>query len=113
MRILAVLGAILLAGCGLDTGDEIEAESSEILARTPVGTAFDEMPAVMKARGYSCTAGVRQFTDRKGVVRDAESHYSCEREQTAWLVCRKRTRVILLQLKGRLSNILVNAGLFC
>jgi len=104
---------MLLAGCGHDTGDEMETESAAILARAPVGTAFGEMPAVMGALGYACTAGTKQFTDRKGLVRDAESHYSCEREQDAWLLCRKRTRTILLQLNGRLSNILVNTGLFC
>jgi hypothetical protein len=113
LRTLALLGAILLAGCGLDAGDEIDAESAQILARTPVGTAFGEMPAAMGALGYACTAGVKQFTDRKGVVRNAESHYSCEREQTYLLLCTRRTRAILLQLNGQLSNILVNVGRFC
>ena len=113
MRTLALLGTLLLAGCSYEETDEIETESAAILARAPMGTDFGQMPAAMSALGYACTAGVKQFTDRKGAVRDAESHYSCEREQDAWLVCRKRTRVILLQLNGRLSNILVNIGLFC
>lgn len=93
--------------------EEIESESDAILARAPIGTSFDSLPATLQALGYACTPGVKQFVDRKGVMRNAEAHFSCEREQNYWLLCTRRTRVILLQLNGRLSNILVNVGRFC
>jgi hypothetical protein len=106
--ILMALGA-----CGYAGSDEIDAESAVILARVPVGTSFNDVPAAMGALGFSCTTGNRQFTDAKGTVRDAEPHLVCEREQSDWLICSRRTRAILLQLNGRLSNVLLNVGRFC
>ena len=104
---------IALGACGYAGSDEIDAESAAILARTPVGTSFNELPAAMGALGFSCTTSRRQFTDAKGQVRDAEPHLVCEREQSDWLICSRRTRAILIQLNGRLSNVLVNVGRFC
>lgn len=108
--------AVLLTGlwgCGYSGADEVEAESAAILSRVPVGTPFGDLPAAMRGLGFSCAPGRRQFTDAKGTLRDAEPHLSCEREQGYWLLCSRRTRAILLQLNGRLSNILVNVGRFC
>lgn len=101
-----------LGGCG-SGGDEVDAENAAILARVPVGTPFKDLPAAMAALEFSCTIGRRRFTDAQGRERDAEQHLSCEREQSRWLVCTRRTRVLLLQLNGRLSNVLVNVGNFC
>ncbi|MGH8661592.1 MAG: hypothetical protein ACREUB_07480 [Burkholderiales bacterium] len=106
--LLAALGA-----CGYAGGDEIDAESAAILARAPVGTAFKEVPAAMSALGFSCSAGRRQFTDAKGATRETEPHLVCERETPEWLICTRRTRAILIQLNGQLSNVLVNVGRFC
>ncbi len=107
--------AILMAlgACGYAGSDEIETETAAILARVPVGTSFNGVPAAMRALGFSCTTGSRQFTDAKGKVRSTEAHLSCEREQSEWLVCSRRTRAILLQTNGRLSEALVNVGHFC
>lgn len=101
-----------LGGCGY-IGDEIEAEGAAILARVPLGTPFRDQPAAMQALGFSCTRGQRRFTDAQGRLRDAEPHLVCEREQASWLIYTRRTRVILLQLNGQLSNVLVNVGNFC
>ena len=108
-------GAMLIAlcACGYADEDEVDVESAAILTSVPIGTAFNDLPAAMRALGFSCTPGRKQFTDAKGSVRDAEAHLSCEWERRYWLVCKKRTRAILLQLNGRLSNILVNVGFFC
>ena len=112
-RIGAAAILVALGACGYAGSDEIDAESAVILARVPVGTLFNEVPAAMTALGFSCTTSRRQFTDVKGEVRDAESHLVCDRESSDWLVCSKRTRAILMQLNGRLSNVLVNVGRFC
>lgn len=104
---------IALGACGYAGSDEIEAESAAILARAPVGTSFNDVPAAMGALGFSCTTSRRQFSDAKGKVRETEPHLVCEREQSDWLICSRRTRAILLQLNGRLSDILVNVGRFC
>jgi hypothetical protein len=111
--LLAAVALLALCACNLAGEDEIDAETAAILARLPVGTSFGDAPAAMRTLGFACTSGREQFTDAKGTVRDAEAHLSCVREQTYWLVCKRRTRAILLQLNGRLSNILVNAGRFC
>ena len=107
--------AILMAvgACGYAGSDEIDAESAAILARVPVGTPFNDAPAAMVALGFSCTTGRRQFPDAKGEMREMEPHLVCERERSDWLICTRRTRAILLQLDGRLSDVLVNAGRFC
>ena len=107
--------AILMAvgACGYAGSDEIDAESAAILARAPVGTSFNDVPAEMEALGFSCTTALRQFPDAKGEMRETEPHLVCERESSDWLICRRRTRAILIQLNGRLSNVLVNVGRFC
>jgi hypothetical protein len=105
--------AAALAACGFAGEDEVEAESAVILARVPMDTAFTSVPAAMGALGFSCTTGSRRFTDAKGKVRDSDTHLVCEREQSEWLVCSRRTRAILLQTGGRLSGALVNVGHFC
>jgi hypothetical protein len=105
--------AAALAACGFAGGDEVEAESAVILARVPVDTAFASVPAAMGALGFACTTGSRRFTDAKGRVRDSDTYLVCEREQSEWLVCSRRTRAILLQTDGRLSGALVNVGHFC
>jgi hypothetical protein len=113
-RLIAVATvASALAACGYAGGDEIEAESAAILARVPVGTSFKDVPAAMAALGFICTTRSRQFTDAKGNMRDTEPHLVCEREQNEWLVCSRRTRAILLQTHGRLTEALVNVGHFC
>jgi hypothetical protein len=106
--LVAALGA-----CGYAGGDEIDAESAAILARTPVGAAFKDAPAAMNALGFSCTAGRRQLTDEKATARETEPHLVCERETREWLICTRRTRAILIPLNGRLANVLVNVGRFC
>jgi len=107
------VSALALAGCGFAAEEDIERQIDEIFARAPIGSPFDSLPAAMKELGYACVQDVKQFVDRKGVMRKGESHYACEREQSYWLVCRKRSRAILLQHQGRLSNALVNTGVFC
>ena len=109
----AVAILMALGACGYAGSDEIEAESAAILARVPVGTSFNDVPAAMEALGFSCTTGRRQFPDAKGEMREAEPHLVCEQESSAWLICSRRTRAILLQLNGRLSDVLVNVGRFC
>lgn len=114
VRPIAVTALLMTLGaCGYAGSDEIEAESAAILARVPVGTSFDNVPAAMGALGFSCTSGRRQFPDAKGEMRDTEPHLVCERERSDWLICTRRTRAILLQLNGRLSEVLVNVGRFC
>ena len=109
------LAVILMAlcACGYAGGDEIDAESAAILARVPVGTSFNEVPGAMAALGFSCNASRRQFIDAKGNAHQTEPHLACERESSDWLICTRRTRAILLQLNGRLSDVLVNVGRFC
>ena len=104
---------IALGACGYAGGDEIDAESAAILARVPVGTSFNSVPAAMGALGFSCTTARRQFPDVKGDIREPEPHLVCERESSIWLICTRRTRAILIQLNGRLSDVLVNVGRFC
>ena len=104
---------ISLGACGYAGSDEIEAETAAILAHAPVGTAFKDVPAAMGALGFSCSTSRRQFTDAKGTVRETEPHFVCERESTEWVICSKRTRAILIQMNGQLSNVLVNVGRFC
>jgi hypothetical protein len=104
---------IALGACGDAGRDEVDAESAVILARVPVGTSFSDAPAAMGALGFSCTTARRQFPDAKGEMRETEPHLVCDRETSDWLICRRRTRAILIQLNGRLSNILVNVGRFC
>ena len=111
IRVTAILMA--LGACGYAGGDEVDAESAAILARVPVGTSFKSVPAAMGALGFSCTTGRRRFTDANGNVRQTEPHLVCERESSDWLICTRRTRAILIQLNGRLSDVLVNVGRFC
>ena len=103
---------MLLSACS-NVDDEIQAESAAILARVPVGTPYGELLTAMRKLDFSCIEGRRQFSDRTGAMRDAPPHLSCTREQSLWLACNRRTRVILIQLNGKLSNILVNVGRFC
>ena len=93
--------------------DEIDAESAAILKQVPPGTPFREQPGAMQRLGFSCREDQLQFGDRKGNWRDAEAHLSCEREEPYRFACARRTRVVLLQLNGKLSNVLVNVGRFC
>jgi hypothetical protein len=109
----AVAILMALGACGYAGSDEVDAESAAILARVPVGTSFNGVPGAMAALGFSCNTGRRQFTDATGNVRQTEPHLVCERESSDWLICSRRTRAILLQLNGRLSDILVNVGRFC
>jgi hypothetical protein len=111
IRATAILMA--LGACGYAGGDEVDAESAAILARVPVGTSFNDVPGAMAALGFSCTTGRRRFTDANGNVRQTEPHLVCERESSDWLICTRRTRAILIQLNGRLSDVLVNVGRFC
>ena len=106
--LLAALGA-----CGYASSDEIDAESAVVLARVPVGSAFKGAAATMSALGYACNTGHREFADAKGAARGTEPHLVCERETPAWLICTRRTRAILIQQNGRVSNVLVNVGRFC
>ena len=111
--IAAATVATALAACGYAGGDEIEAERAAILTRVPVGTSFKDVPAAMAALGFICTTRSRQYPDASGTMRDAEPHLVCEREQGEWLVCSRRTRALLLQTQGRLTEALVNVGHFC
>ena len=90
-----------LGGCGYAGSDEIDVESAAILARAPVGSSFKAAPGALAALGFTCNA------------RDAGRHLVCERETPEWLICTRRTRAILIQQDGRLSNVLVNVGRFC
>jgi hypothetical protein len=102
-----------LTSCSRTGSDEVDAESAAILARVPVGSSFQNAPAVMMKLGFTCNTARRQFTDSKGKVRETEPHLVCERDQSEWLICTRRTRAILIQMNGRLSNVLVNVGRFC
>ena len=102
-----------LGACGYAGSDEIDAESAAILVRVPVGTSFNDVPGAMGALRFSCTTGRRQFPDAKGEMRETEPHLVCEREISNWLICTRRTRAILIQANGRLSDVLVNVGRFC
>ena len=110
-RAVALLAA--LGACGYAGNDEIDAESAAILARVPLGTPFKGALSAMEELGFSCMTERRKFIDAKGKVRESELHLVCEREQSAWLVCTRRTRAILVQHNGRLENVLVNVGRFC
>ena len=103
-RAAALALLLALGACGYASSDEIDAESAHILARVPVGSAFRAAAAGMSALGYSC---------RKGDARDTEFHLVCERESPVWLICTRRTRAILIQQNGLVSNVLVNVGRFC
>ena len=111
MIVLALVAAI--AACSGTGSDAVDAESAAILARVPVGSSFKNAPAAMAALGFTCNTARRRFTDAKGKVRETEPHLVCEREQSEWLICTRRTRAILIPLSGRLSNVLVNVGHFC
>ena len=111
MIVLAI--AVGLAACGRTGPDAVDAESAAILARVPVGSPFRNAPAAMAALGFTCNTARRRFTDAKGKVRETEPHLVCERDQSEWLVCTRRTRAILIPLSGRISNVLVNVGRFC
>ena len=50
---------------------------------------------------------------RSAQIDTSATHLVCERERAEWVICSKRTRAILIQLNGRLSNVLVNVGRFC
>jgi len=112
-RIGAVAVLMTLGACGYASSDEIDAESAAILARAPVGSAFKDAAAAMGALGYSCNTGRREFVDAKGAARETAPHLVCERESSEWLICTRRTRAILIQQNGRVSNVLVNLGRFC
>jgi hypothetical protein len=92
-----ITAAVFLHGCSEQ--DDIDAETAAILKEVPLGTAFNEVTGAMQRLGFAC--------------RETRSELACEREQRHWLVCIRRTRVILLPLDGRLSNVLVNVGRFC
>jgi hypothetical protein len=104
---------LMLVACGDSGRDEIDAESAAILARAPVGSAFKNAAAAMSALGYFCTTAQREFVDAKGATRKTEPHLVCERESPEWLICARRTRAILIQQDGRVSNVLVNVGRTC
>ena len=110
MKALCLAGALL---CGCAGEDEIDAQTKALLQQVPIGTPFAELPAAMQKLGFSCKPDVRRFIDRSGKTRDAEPHLSCVREEKYWIACGRRTRVELLQLKDRLSSVLVNVGRFC
>jgi hypothetical protein len=108
----AVIAALLCA-CGYAGDDEIQAETTAILERVPVGTPFMEVPAAMGALGFSCSTERREVADAQGSVRGTESHFSCIREQSHWLVCTRRTRAVFTHLNGKVANVLVNVGRLC
>ncbi|MGH8690105.1 MAG: hypothetical protein ACREUS_03660 [Burkholderiales bacterium] len=103
--------ALFLAACS--TEDEVDAETAVILKQVPTGTPFRDLSGAMQRLGFSCVPGQLKFVDQKGNWHDAEAHLSCEREERYPLACARRTRVLMLQLNGRLSNVLVNVGRFC
>jgi hypothetical protein len=79
----------------------------------PAGTPFMEVPGAMRRLGFSCTAERREVADTQGGVRGTESHFSCVREHSQWLVCTRRTRAVFIQLDGKVANVLVNVGRTC
>jgi hypothetical protein len=105
--------AALLCACGSADDDELLAESAAIMARVPVGTPFMEVPAAMRRLGFTCAAERREVADGQGGVRGTESHFSCTRETSQWLVCTRRTRAVFIHLNGKVANVLVNVGHFC
>ena len=111
MIVLALVAAI--AACGRTGSDAVDAESTAILARVPVGSSFKSAAAAMTKLGFTCNSARRRFTDAKGTARETEPHLVCERDQSEWLICTRRTRAILIPLNGRVSNVLVNVGRFC
>ena len=111
-RLCVTALVLALCACAADS-DELDEESAAILKRVPAGTAFVEVPAAMRELGFTCTPGRWQYTDKKGQLRSGEPHLTCERDEERWVVCKRRTRAILLERSRRLSNILVNVGYFC
>ena len=109
---VAVLAATL-NGCGYAGEDEIQAETAAILQHVPLGTPLLEVPAAMRAQGFSCTSERRDVADAQGGLRGTESHLSCLREQSQWLVCTRRTRAVFTHLNGNVGHVLVNVGNFC
>jgi hypothetical protein len=95
--------AALVAACGSAGDDEIQAETATIQARVPAGTPVADALAFMREAGFACVPETRE----------TQQHFSCVREQSHWLVCTRRTRVILLQQNGKLTDILVNVGRVC
>jgi hypothetical protein len=112
-RMIVLAIAVGLAACGRTGPDAVDAESAAILAHVPVGSPFKNAPAAMAALGFTCNSARRRFTDAKGTARETEPHLVCERDQSEWLICTRRTRAILIPLNGRVSNVLVNVGRFC
>jgi hypothetical protein len=95
--------AALVAACGSAGDEEIQAETAAIQARVPAGTPVADALAVMREAGFACVPEVRE----------TQQHFSCVREQSHWLVCTRRTRVILPQQNGKVTDILVNVGRVC
>jgi hypothetical protein len=112
-RASAALMLTALCACGSADDDELQAEAAAIQARVPVGTPLMEVPAAMRKLGFTCAAERREVADARGGVRGTESHLSCTREQSQWLVCTRRTRAVFIHIDGKVANVLVNVGRFC
>lgn len=101
--------AALLGACGYADDDEIQAETAAIQQRIPAGMPVADALAAMREAGFACVPEQR-LTEN---ARETQQHFSCVREQSHWLVCTRRTRAILVQRDGKLSDVLVNVGRFC
>lgn len=109
----AALMLTALCACGSADDDEIQAEAAAIQERVPVGTPFMEVPTAMRELGFTCATERREVADTQGGVRGTESHFSCTRETSQWLVCTRRTRAVFIHLNGKVASVLVNVGRFC
>jgi hypothetical protein len=94
---------VALGGCGHADDDEIETETAAIQKRISVGMPVADALAAMREAGFACVPEQRA----------TEQHFSCIHEQSVWLICTRRTRVILTQRDGKVSDVLVNVGRFC
>ena len=74
--------------------------------------AFEQVPAALKALEFECARDGWPYRDLLGRERRMV-HFSCVREERFLVVCKRRTRAIVLQVEGRVVNVIVNVGRFC
>ena len=104
---LTLLAAALRAGA-----DEIDDETAAIRQVVPGGMAFEKVPATLKALDFECSREGWPYRDLLGRNREMV-HLSCTREEPFLVLCKRRTRAIVLQVEGRVVNVIVNVGRFC
>ena len=104
-------GSFFLSSCTND--DEIDEASAAILEEMPRGSAFSHAVKAIEGLGFSCNAGQVEYRDAGGQLHRGPPHLRCQRDEPFLLFCTRRTSAILIQVNGRLINVLVNVGRFC